>query len=115
MTFPRPFPGAQACLVVPDIDGQPEARPLDLAAPNGFHRIAEHEAGNDIGAAGDRDELDVELDAFRPVVRLAISKKQIFISLPENNDLADNGQLYAADVEPVAVTRSGDALKAFRE
>ena len=49
-------------VLVPDVDGEAEARPLDLALPDRLVRNAEHEAGDDVGAAGDRGEMDVALD-----------------------------------------------------
>src|SRR5690606_11436903 len=48
-------------IVVPDIHGKAEARPLDLALPDRLDRIAEHKTGADVGAAGDGGELDVRL------------------------------------------------------
>ena len=48
--------------VVPDVDREAEAAHLDLAAAHRARRIAEHEAGDDVGAARDRGELHVRLD-----------------------------------------------------
>ncbi|TCU12656.1 hypothetical protein EV132_11592 [Rhizobium sullae] len=50
-------------LVIPHIDGEAGAGPLNLAAPDRRYRIAEHETGNDIGATGNRGELHILLDA----------------------------------------------------
>src|SRR5260221_8179028 len=47
--------------VVPDFDRHAETARLDLTAPNRNRGIAEHEAGNDIGAAGDRGAADILL------------------------------------------------------
>ena len=46
----------------------PEAAALDLAAPDRQRRIAEHEARHDVGAARDRRQADVVLDALVDVV-----------------------------------------------
>src|SRR3546814_6248521 len=43
-------------------------RSLDLAAPNRADRIAADEAGDDVGAAGDRRQADVVLDVAVDVV-----------------------------------------------
>src|SRR5690606_35174791 len=48
-------------IVVPDIHAKAEAWSLDLALPDRLHRIAEHETGADVGAAGNGSELDVRL------------------------------------------------------
>jgi hypothetical protein len=58
------FAGDGLAVVVPDLDGHAETRTLDLAAPDRQRRIAEHEAGNDVGAAGDRGQVHVGLDAL---------------------------------------------------
>lgn len=51
-------PHRPAMLVI-DIHGNSQHRSLDLAAPDGRQRIAAHEAAADVGAAGNRGELQV--------------------------------------------------------
>jgi hypothetical protein len=55
-------------IVVPHFDLEAEAARLDLAAPNGADGIAEHEAGDNVGATGDRRETHVLLDGAVDVV-----------------------------------------------
>ncbi len=52
----------------PDVDRHAETRGLDLATPHRAGGIAEHEAGDDIGAAGDRGEVHVFLDIAVDVI-----------------------------------------------
>ena len=51
----------RAALGVAHLDREPEARSLDLAAVHRPGRVAEHEAGEDVGAARDRGEVQVGL------------------------------------------------------
>ena len=53
---------ARAAVFVEDLDRHAEAAALHFAATDRQQRIAEREAGNDVGAAGDRREADVRLD-----------------------------------------------------
>src|SRR3546814_11559979 len=55
-------------VVVEHLDRHAEAAALDLAAPNRAARIAADEAGDDVGAAGDRRQPDVVLDVAADVV-----------------------------------------------
>ena len=48
--------------LVEHVDRHAEPRPLDFAAPDRLRRDAEHEAGDDVGAARDRGEMQVRLD-----------------------------------------------------
>ena len=64
----------RAARLVEHIDRHAEARPLDLAAPDGLRRYAEHEAGDDVGAAGNRGEVDIRLD--RLVDEIEILRRQ---------------------------------------
>ena len=57
-----------ALVVVEDLDRHAEAAALDLAAPDRADRVAPHEAGDDVGAAGDRGEADVLLDVRVDIV-----------------------------------------------
>ncbi len=50
-------------LVRPGLDLHAEAALLDFAGVNRAGRLAEHEAGDDVGAAADRGELQVALHA----------------------------------------------------
>src|SRR6185312_6558074 len=50
--------------LVPDIDGHAERRSLDFTDPYRLGRNAEHEAGDDVRAAGNRGEMNVLLDAL---------------------------------------------------
>ena len=52
----------RVAVVVEDIDGKAEATSLNLAAPDRAGRIAEHEAANDVGAAGDGGQMNIALD-----------------------------------------------------
>ena len=54
--------------IVQDLDREAEAAHLDLAAPDRAGRVAEHEAGDDVGAARDRGQLHVGLDLVVDVV-----------------------------------------------
>jgi hypothetical protein len=57
-----PFsPRTGLALVVPDVDGQAEPAPGSRPRQTGLSRIAEHEAADDVGAAGDRGQLHVGL------------------------------------------------------
>ena len=61
-------PASGLAVVVEDVDLHAEPAALDLAAPDRQRRIAEHEAGDDVGAAGDRGEVHVALDRVVDVV-----------------------------------------------
>src|SRR5581483_6954359 len=54
--------------IVVYLDLHAETPALNLAAPHREERIAEHEAGNQIGAPGDGGETDVALHAAIDVV-----------------------------------------------
>src|SRR5688572_11376859 len=62
-------------VLVEDLDRHAEALRLDFAAPYRAHRVAEHEAGHDVGAPGDRRQADVVLDVTVDVVE-ALGKKR---------------------------------------
>ena len=49
-------------VVAPDLDGKPQSRPLDFTGIDGPRRVSQHEAGHDVGAAGDGGEVQVRLD-----------------------------------------------------
>ena len=48
--------------VIKNIDRHPQAPALDFSAIDGQHRVAEHEAGNNVCPAGNRGKQDVGLD-----------------------------------------------------
>ena len=54
--------GDRPALLVERREIDPQARRLDLAGVDRLRRHAEHEAADDVGAAGDAGEMDVRLD-----------------------------------------------------
>jgi hypothetical protein len=50
--------------IVEHLDPHAEAADLDLSTPYRSDRIAAHEQTDDVGAAGDRGEVNVALDLF---------------------------------------------------
>ena len=67
--------GDRLALVVVDVDRETEAAALELAAPHGQRRIAKREARHDVGAAGDRREAKIVLDALVDVVEAFLGER----------------------------------------
>jgi len=63
-------------VVVEHVGGNAQARSLDLAAPHGLGRNAQHEAADDVGAARDRGQMHVALDVLVDIVETLLRKRR---------------------------------------
>ena len=96
--------------VVPHLDRHTQALALQLATPDRRGRIAEGEAGDDVGAAGDRRQAQIRFEAAVDVIKTLVRQRrtgrqhrlqptQLVAAIGLDAGLFQRGQILGASAE----------------